>query len=150
MRKAVALAAVAAGVLTVGVASAAGPVITKLTYSPKPLYNDVIGVTVSFTATRDAKRGYEWGVMLNISGEEPAFSCSAMMLSWDPVLGGNARRHMQSKGKHSVLLRGQRASGTYICRGRAWLQVVERRIGTDWTGTFIKGGALHFRVAEAR
>ena len=150
MKRAVALAAVAAGVLTVGVASAAGPVITKLTYSPKPLYNDVIGVTVSFTATRDAKRGYEWGVMLNISGEESAFSCSATMLSWDPVLGGNARRHMQSKGKHSVLLRGQRASGTYICRGRAWLQVVERRIGTDWVGTFVKGGALRFRVAEAR
>ena len=149
MRKAVALAAVAAGVFTVGVASAAGPVITKLAYSPKPLYNDVSGVTVSFTATRDAKPGYEWGVMLNISGEEPAFSCSATMLSWDPVLGGNARRHMQSKGKHSVLLRGQRASGTFICRGRAWLQVVERRIASDGSGTFARGGALHFRVAEA-
>ena len=64
---AVTVAAVALGsvgaVALVGAdsASAAKPAITNLTYTPNPLYNDEIGIIVSFIASRTARPGYEWG-----------------------------------------------------------------------------------------
>ena len=104
-------------------------------------------MTASFTAARQAKRGYSWGVMLNIYTKESLVSCSSMSLSWDAILGGNPKRHMQSKGKHTVLLLGQEAVGSYFCRGKANLWVTERRIGLGRLGKIVS--KTEFRIPEA-
>ena len=139
------LVALAALVLAT-TAQAAGP-ITDMRYSPKPLYDDEIGVTVSFTAARQARRGYEWGAMLTVFTKEDLLSCASILVSWDPNFGGNRKRHLQRAGRHSILLIGARAYGSYICRGRATLRVVEHKIGSSGLGVWHQ--ELRFRVPEA-
>jgi hypothetical protein len=152
MRKVVVLA-MGVALLLVGSASAAKPpAITNIRYSPKPLYNDEVVLTISFTATRQAKPGSEWGVRMNIFGKEPVLSCTSKLISYDPQFGGNRRRHMQRKGNHSVALLGHAWPGipdsVYFCRGKAEVWIVEHKLGSD-DFEIAKGGIAEFRVAEA-
>ena len=146
-----ALAIPATGVSATSATKAASP-ITGVSYSPNPLYNDEIGLYVNFTATRKAKPGYEWGVMMTIFGKEPVLSCASVLVSWDPNFGGNKKKHLQRAGKHTVLLLGkglpsQQPESNYLCRGRADVRVVERKIGTASLGTWHE--TLKFRIPEA-
>ena len=152
MRTIALLAAVAVGLVGVaGSASAAKPsVITNIRYSPNPLYNDETEVTISFTAARKAKPGYEWTVAVSISSKEPLLSCSNLLVSDDPNFGGNRRRHMRRAGTFRVRLFGKVQAGIpnsqYLCRGKASALVSEEKIGSN-DGKYV--GAAAFRVAEA-
>ena len=63
-------------------AHAATPVVSGLTYSPKPLYDDETAVKVSFATSRAARRGYEWGVTLVITGKFVTLDCAPIVFSW--------------------------------------------------------------------
>lgn len=142
-----ALAGIGAG--TASAATSPGP-ISNVNYSPKPLYNDEVTVTISFTAGRKARPGYEWGVMMNVYGREPVLSCASILSSWDPNFGGRPKQHMQTAGKHSVLLVGKTTELSYICRGKASVRVVEHKIGSSGLGVWYgPDSALEFRVPEA-
>ena len=152
MRVLAVLAAFAAGLMCVagGAAAAKPAVITNIRYSPKPLYNDEIGLTISFTAARKAKPGYEWTVAVSISSKAPLLSCSNLLVSDDPNFGGNRRRHMRRAGTFSVRLFGKVQAGIpnsqYLCRGKASVLISEEKIGSN-DGKYV--GAAEFRVAEA-
>ena len=129
-------------------ASAAKPAITNLTYTPKPLYNDEIGIIVSFDASRAARPGYEWGIFVHVSGRESFGSCTSMAFSWDRKFGGNPSKHMQRAGNHVRLVLGTRYG--YWCRGPAHLEVVEHKTGQDAIGIPLgTGSSVRFRIAGA-
>lgn len=129
-------------------AGAATPVITGLKYSPKPLYDDDSSVVVSFKASRPARPGYEYGIFLNIFGKFEIGSCSSLAFSWDRKFGGNPNQHMRSAGKHIRLILGTRYG--YWCRGRASINVVEHKIGSDAIGRHLgETSKIDFRVLGA-
>jgi len=134
----------AAGVALSGTtdAHAALPVVSKISYYPKPLYDDDLLVSVSFTTSRAAKPGYEFGVVVFIAGKEPVTSCTSLANSWDPLFGGSAGDHMLTKGKHNRMVKGTRYG--YWCAGRLSIEIVEHKIGQRFAiGNPLSGGSFY-------
>lgn len=132
-----------------GTASSAPPVISELDYIPKPLYDDQSSIGVTFRASRPARPGYEYGIVLFIGGKYADIpgACTSIAFSWDRKFGGDSS-HMRSAGKHSKLIKGTRYG--YWCRGSASLDVVEHKIGSSAIGRPLGDSAhLDFRVAAA-
>ncbi len=123
------------------------PVISGLSYLHKPLYDDDSLIGVAFTTSRPARRGYEWGVVVSISGKFQNGSCTSLAMSWDRKFGGNPNDHMRSTGKHFRIIYGTRYG--YWCRGRGTLLVVEHKIGSDAIGAVNPVAELAFRVLGA-
>jgi hypothetical protein len=135
------LIAVAAFVATTA-AQSATPVVSKISYYPKPIYDDDLLISVSFTTGRAAKPGYEWGVVVFIGGKEPVTSCTSLANSWDPPFGGNAGDHMRTKGKHTRMVKGTRYG--YWCPGRLSIEIVEHKIGQRFAiGNPVSGGSFY-------
>lgn len=131
-----------------GTAASTLPVISEVSYMPKPVYDDQSIIGVTFRASRPARPGYEYGIVLFIGGKYAVLgACTSIAFSWDRKFGGDSL-HMRSAGKHSKLIKGTRYG--YWCRGSAYLDVVEHKIGSSAIGRPLGTGAhLDFRVAAA-
>jgi hypothetical protein len=129
-------------------ATSATPVISRLTYISKPLYDDESSIGVKFHASRRARPGYEWGIVLFIGGKYAVpGACSSIALSWDRKFGGDSN-HMTGAGSYGKLVKGTRYG--YWCRGKAWLSIVEHKIGSAAIGRYLgPGSELKFRVLAA-
>ena len=83
---------------------------------------------------------------MTVLGREPTGSCASVLISWQPLFGGSTTRHLQRAGKHAVLLSGEDKTGIigshFICRGKASVLIVERKIGS--------GQAAHGKVSILR
>lgn len=146
------VAAVVAALAASLSASGATPVISELAYSPRPVYDDDSVLAVSFRANRAARRGYEWGVLLHITGAyaRPGSGCAWAAFSWDAEFGGNPRRHRRGKGTHLMdVIAEAGGQDSYWCRGRALLSIVEHRIGSAAIGRAISGATIEFRIPRA-
>lgn len=153
MRKSI-LALAALAVVTLAVAatgsasSSSRVVVTGLTVTPKPVYDDQSSLGVIFRVNRPARPGYQWGVLVFIGGKYavPGY-CSSILMSWDTKFGGNSSAHPRRAARYEFLLRGDRYG--YLCRGQAWVDIVEHRIGSSAIGDAVSGGRLRFRVIAA-
>ena len=74
-------------------------------------------------------------------------SSLSIALSWDRKFGGDSS-HMMRAGNHGKLVKGTRYG--YWCRGKAWLSIVEHKIGSSDIGRDLGlGSRLDFRVLAA-
>jgi hypothetical protein len=139
-----------AAMATAVAASSATPVISGVSYRPKPVYDDDSVIQVTFRASRPARPGYEWGVSFVIVGKNVVVgTCSPAADSWDPVSGGNPRSHMRSAGVHDRILHAK-LGGHYWCRGQVVLTVQERKIGSGQkVCTGCPGSTILFRIVAA-
>lgn len=132
------------------VAAPASPVISGLSYTPKPLYDDQGFIIVTFKANRAARPGYEFGIVFQIFGKNSSASlgCTPVNVGWDPVLGGSASSHIRSAGTHTKSVKAVWAGDwRSSCRGDAYLTVFEHKIGSSGIGSQL--ALLNFRVAAA-
>ena len=129
--------------------SSRSPVVSSLTYYPKPLHEDDGLVSVSFTTGRAARPGYEWGVFVSALGGEPEGSCTSIGYSWNGDFGGDPNNHTLGTGRHTTFVLGAR-DGLW-CRGHLRIQIVEHEIGQEFElgRTLRQGSFIVSRVVAA-
>ena len=125
--------------------ASAAPTISRVTYSPRPLRGNVLSVT--FTANRSAHPGYEYGVTFYSLNESAPRPCAWSGLSWIKGEGGDPRRHIRTRGRHTLTIQGKYFGAPQaFCVGRAAIEVVEHRVGSAAARNLGRGSSLRLVV----
>jgi hypothetical protein len=152
IRKAAALAGSLAIAVAAGPSSApgAGRVISDLQYQP-PSLSDVREVlTVTFRANRAARRGREFAVVFTSLNEAAPRPCAWIGYSWNRAYGGDPTRRALSAGRHRLVIHGTYfGASAPFCVGRAAIEVVEHKLGTDMAKNLGRGSSVRVLVRHA-
>ncbi len=152
--KITALAPVVSVLALVGCGDAGEPHegVSELSYAPKPFYDDLDRMHVSFTTTGPARPGFEYEVILSMKGPEvDVLECGAFAFSDNPKSAVRRQTIVGEKGHtYTVTFKPSLISDAdYFCHGRATLAVVSVAIRNPSRKTSRKMKTPSFRVLGA-
>jgi len=100
--------------------------VSSLSFAPKPFHDNLPRMKVSLTTAARARRGFEYVVVLLVTGPETGsmFNCDNTVASTAP---GSAVPHQHILGApgrtYTLWLLAERGSGGHFCHGKATLTV---------------------------
>lgn len=123
---AITLTALVSGSTALSSTAVAPEGVSSVSYSPKPLYNDLSYIRVRFTTTGRARPGWGYGVDLETKG--PAGGCAYVAASNTPLLGGSRRVITGAPGTTYTVTLWAEVGGGFWCAGPAELWVGTRTL----------------------